>query len=285
MAEISIIILTRNNRKMVDECITSVMKHTTVPYEIIVTDNGSTDGTIELLRSKYPSVKVIRNKANLGFTVPNNKGLKIASGRYAVILNDDTYLTEDAFAKVAAYMDAHGDVGICGPRLLNPDGTVQYQGSVLERRKWSSSSPIEVPFVIGACMFIRMSAIGDFGMFDENLFFYNDDLDICLRARKAGWKVVYAPVSSVYHYGGSTSKKTGNFGYFIEGVRGGLYFCKKHYGPIAYQMYRAFVIAASAIMTGFCFLTYPFNRDRFAGYLKMFNIALKEELVSKAANI
>lgn len=281
MVDLSVIILTRNNKKMLDECASSVMTHTGSPFELIVTDNGSSDGTVELIRSKYPSVKLIENKANLGFTVPNNKGLKIASGRYAVILNDDTYLKEDAFSKVASYLDAHPDVAICGPRLLNPDGSTQTQGSFLESRKWRSTVPIDVSFVIGACMFIRMSALGDIGMFDENLFFYNDDLDICMRARKAGYRVVYAPVASVFHYGGSTSKKTGNFGYFIEGVRGGLYFCRKHYGPIAYMIYRGFVIAAAAFMSALCFLTYPVNKGRMKAYSSILKIALKEEILSK----
>ena len=250
--DLSIIILTLNNRDILEECIDSVKKFTKdISYEIIVSDNGSVDGTRQFIRTKHPEIALIENEKNFGFSVANNKGLKAAKGRYSMLLNDDTYLKEDAFSKIVRFMDNEPDVGICGPKLLNIDGSVQRQGSILSSIKWNSTKPIEVDFVLGACMFIRMSAINKVGLLDENLFFYNDDLDLCKRAIKAGFKVVYYPSAEVFHYGGYSSKKTANMKLFVEGFRGGLYFCRKHYGNVAYAVYRTllFIFILLAVNT------------------------------------
>jgi GT2 family glycosyltransferase len=279
--DLSIIILTYNNKKILEDCILSIRKYTRANHEVIVVDNNSSDGTQDLIRTKHPQVKLIANSQNLGFTRANNKGLQIATGHYCLILNDDTYLKEDAFSKVIAFMEHNPDIGICGPKLLNVDGSIQYQGSVLSKPRWSATKPVDVPFVIGAAMFIRTSILNDIGTFDENLFFYNDDLDICKSAKKAGYRVVYYPEASVYHYGGFSSKKKRNWFFFIEGIRSGLYFCRKHYSPAVYQTYRTFIIIAAAFMSVITSPFYFFQKDRFKSYISILNIALKEEIILK----
>jgi hypothetical protein len=277
--DLSIIILTLNNRDILEECIDSVKKFTKdISYEIIVSDNGSVDGTRQFIRTKHPEIALIENEKNFGFSVANNKGLKAAKGRYSMLLNDDTYLKEDAFSKIVRFMDNEPDVGICGPKLLNIDGSVQRQGSILSSIKWNSTKPIEVDFVLGACMFIRMAVLGKIGLLDENLFFYNDDLDICKRAKSAGYKVVYFPDAEIYHYGGYSSKKSPNKRYIIEGFRGGLYFCKKHYAPLIYQIYRAIILL---VMPIFAVLSLG-NRVKSSAYLEIFTIALKQQIVNRA---
>ena len=274
MVDLSVVIITLNNKDILEACIASVKEHTKrISYEIIVTDNGSTDGTADMLRSRYPDVCIIENRKNLGFSAANNKGLKNANGRYCLVLNDDTYIDEDAFSKLAEYMDKHENVAAAGPKLMNIDGTIQKQGSFLTAGKWSSKVPVEVDFLIGACLMIRTSVLDEVGYFDENLFFYNDDLDLCKRIKNKGFKIVYVPDSSVYHYGGFSSKKAGNRALEIEGIRGGLYFCRKHYGPVAYQIYRAFIIIASLMMS-----ILPFDR---AYYLKVSAMAFRQELLPK----
>ena len=126
-------------------------------------------------------------------------------------------------------------------------------------------------------MFIRTAVLSKTGMFDENLFFYNDDLDLCMRAKKAGYKVVYSPIADVYHYGGYTSKKSPNYALIIEGYRGGLYFCKKHYGTVIYSIYRVllfpFILAMLAANL--------FNKAMSGAYLEILGIIINEHIISK----
>ena len=276
--DLSIIILTLDNKRILEECIKSIQQYTTsITYEIIVVDNNSSDGTRHLIRSTYPDIKLIENQKNLGFSRGNNQGLKIAKGRYALVLNDDTYIKEDSFRKIVSFLDENPGIGICGPKLLNPNGSIQRQGSLLSSFKWSAKKPVEAGLVIGACMFIRTAVLSKTGMFDENLFFYNDDLDLCMRAKKAGYKVVYSPIADVYHYGGYTSKKSPNYALIIEGYRGGLYFCKKHYGTVIYSIYRVllfpFILAMLAANL--------FNKAMSGAYLEILGIIINEHIISK----
>lgn len=278
--DLSIIIITLNNKRILEQCIKSIHQYTkSVSYEIIVVDNNSTDGTQALVRSSYPKVTLVENRANLGFSRANNQGLKIAKGRYALILNDDTYIKEDAFGNIVNFMDENTEIGICGPRLLNPDGSLQRQGSIISTLKWRTDKPQEAPLVIGACMFVRMAAMKKFGNFDENLFFYNDDLDMCKRANKAGYKVVYAPIANVFHYGGYSSKRSANYTLMIEGFRGGLYFCKKHYGLISYHIYRGLLLLGVMLMLPVSL----FNKAKFRAYMAVINIIVHQDIISKIA--
>jgi GT2 family glycosyltransferase len=280
--DLSVVILTRNNKNILDKCISSIYKYTKgISFEVVVIDNASTDEGPDHIKAKFHEVAIIQNTKNLGFAKANNTGLLAAKGRYCLVLNDDTYINEDAFSKIVKFMDQDPSVSICGPKLLNIDGSIQHQGSLMSKNTWGSKVPVPVPMVIGAAMFIRTSIMSEIGMFDENLFFYNEDMDFCLRARKAGFKVIYAPIASVFHYGGLTSKKKRNMTVFVEGIRGGLYFCRKHYNKGIYQLYRAFILISAAIMTAISALTYFFDKEKFRSYVSIFNIALKEELISK----
>ncbi len=118
MIDLSIIIITLNNKKLLESCIDSIKEFTRhISYEVIVSDNGSTDGTIEMMKSRFPDVCLIENRKNLGFSAANNKGLKKANGRYCLVLNDDTFIEEDAFSIVIDYMDKNENAGAAGPRI------------------------------------------------------------------------------------------------------------------------------------------------------------------------
>jgi GT2 family glycosyltransferase len=276
--DLSIIIVTLNNKKILEECLASIKNFTrSVPYEVIVVDNNSSDGTQALIRSEHPDVILIENRTNLGFSRANNKGLKIAKGRYSLLLNDDTYIKDDAFGKMTAYMDGEKSIGICGPKLLNVDGSIQRQGSILSARKWLSKTPVKVSFVLGACLFIRTKLLKKIGLLDENLFFYNDDLDLCKRAGDAGAKVVYYPLAEVYHYGGFSSKRSVGYKLSVEGFRGGLYFCRKHYGPVVYSVYRALLLLFTLVAIPFSL----FNKEKLNAYLEIMKIIIRQQIVFK----
>jgi hypothetical protein len=283
MIDLSIIIVSRNQARYFPDCLTSLHQSIhKIKFEVILVDNGSADNSIKSVREKFPDVKIIENKGNLGFSRANNQGLKVYQGRYALLLNADTITRDGAFDKMVEFMDTHPDAGACGPKLLNPNGTPQHQGGLFNKRFWLSQKPVRVDYVIGAALMARREVIEKVGRLDENLFFSNDDLDWCRRIRKAGWSVYFVPHAEIVHYGGYTIKKF-NADLFIEGFRGGLYFCRKHYGFIIYQIYRLLLIVAMALATLFSLLIYPLlkNREKPGVFWRIMWIAIKGEIIPR----
>jgi GT2 family glycosyltransferase len=271
MYDLSIIIVNTNNKKLLEACLYSIYASThKISFEIIVVDNNSTDGSQAMVRRHFPEVILVENEENLGFIKASNQGLRIFRGRYALLLNDDTTVKEGAFDYMVEFMDKNLKVGACGPKLLNPNGTLQRQGGLLGFPFWKAKKPRPVKFVIGACLLVRREVIDQVGILDENLFFYNDDLDWCLRIRKAGWKVYYLPQAEVVHYGGYSSKRTFNPKLFVEGFKGGLYFCRKHYGEVAFHLYRF----ALALVLVFVLPFQLLRPQKLMAYLTIISIAL-----------
>ncbi|PIS31785.1 glycosyl transferase family 2 [Candidatus Saganbacteria bacterium CG08_land_8_20_14_0_20_45_16] len=239
MKDLSIIIVNTNNKKLLKECLHSIYhRPQQLNLEIIVSDNASSDGSQTLIKTEFPEVKLIENDSNLGFIKASNLGLKIAHGRYIMLLNDDTLVKAGALNKLVQFMDQTPSAGACGPKLLNTNGTLQHQGGLLGKKFWRAKVPTSVDFVIGAALMVRKEVLSQVGLMDENLFFYNDDLDWCLSIRRAGWKIYFVPAAEIVHYGGYSSKRKFNPKLFIEGFRGGLYFCRKHYGELTFHLYR-----------------------------------------------
>jgi GT2 family glycosyltransferase len=231
--QLSIILLTWNSKKHVEKCINSVLvAATTIEYEIIVVDNGSSDNTLEIIESKFPSVKIIKNKTNKGVAPARNQGIKESTGEFILILDIDTFVFSDAIVKLIAFMAAHLNIGLCGPMLCFDDGIVQnsfrrfpvFQTKLLRRinagwakrllqneyyqvtgqdtttRRMDITNTIEVDYVIGACQMIRRSALDTVGLLDNKIFYGPEDVDICLRLWLKGWKVAYLPDVRVIHY-------------------------------------------------------------------------------------
>ncbi len=198
-------------------------------YEIIVVDNGSTDGSLKMLQADFPKVTVIENPANLGFTAPMNQALRRATGQFLLLLNPDTLIHPQAFDRLIAFMQEHPQVGICGPKVLNTDGSLQAPCRRGESRPWAVISYFlrlhrlfpdsrlfggylmnymdedvthEVAGVAGSCMLIRRQVIDQIGYLDERFFAYQEDADYCFQARRAGWQVYYVPTAQVTHFGG-----------------------------------------------------------------------------------
>jgi uncharacterized protein (TIGR03492 family) len=280
MIDISIIIVNYNNRNFLADCLNSIYSTThKASCEIILVDNYSADDSVEFVKKNYPAVKIIENSANLGFCRANNRGLKIYQGRYALLLNTDTVVKEGAFDALLAFMDAHPAAGAAGPKLLNLDGTPQHQGGLFNRKFWLSKDPVKVDYVIGAALMVRREVVDKVGSLDENFFFSNDDLDWCRRMRQAGWPVYFVPQAEVVHYGGYTIKKF-NQKIFVEGFRGGLYFCRKHYGYFIYQVYRALLALALLPALLVSTVLYPLlsNKALPGAFLKILLICLSGKI-------
>lgn len=274
MIDLSIIIVNLNNKKLLEECLDSIYQSIRkLSFEIIVVDNGSTDDSPALLKTKYPNAVLIENRKNLGFAAASNQGLKIYKGRYALLLNNDTIVKDNALDLMVDFMDHNLQAGACSPKLLNVDGTIQRQGGLFGRKFWEAKDSITVNFVVGACIMVRREIVDKVGILDEKLYFYNDDLDWCLRIRKAGYKIYYLPEAKVIHYGGYSSKRTFNRQLFVGGFQGGLYFTKKHYGLTAYYLYKIVLFLGIVICLPFFILSYPLKRknflDRLFAYLEI----------------
>lgn len=224
--DISIIIINWNTRQLLLDCIDSVYRTVQLAtFEIYVVDNGSSDGSVEAVRNAFPSVKVIANARNQGFAKANNIALRQMHGRYAVLLNSDTVLKDTSLETMLDFMDRHPGAGMCGPQLLNRDGSKQtstgffptllnefasktvvrllskeHSLKVRHTDPEGSAAPHQVEFIIGACMMVRKTALGKVGLLDEDFFFCYEEIEWCQRMLEGGWPVYHLPAVEIFHY-------------------------------------------------------------------------------------
>lgn len=231
--DVSIVIVSYNTRRLLDECIQSVRRQTSVSHEIIVVDNASSDDSCAMIRTKHPNVRLIENRENAGFAKANNQGFALAQGRYFFMLNPDTVILDHAIDQLVQFMDENRNVGICGPRNVSPDGTLQYScdhfpsiwntfcsyANLINRypkskifgrqgmRYWDYGETREVSRVSGCALMISASLYKELGGLDERFFMYFEETDLCFRAIKAGNRVVYIPAAAIIHFGGESANK------------------------------------------------------------------------------
>jgi GT2 family glycosyltransferase len=239
MADLSIAIVTYNDRELLEKCLESIYKNTRkLNFEIFVVDNASTDGTAGMLQEKFKEVNLIINKENLGFIKATNQVLRRVKTKYVLLLNSDTVVLEGALEKMVQFMEEYSEAGAVGPKLLNPDKSIQKIGrKFLNFNFQDPHSRHKVSWICGACLMVRDKIIEEVGLLDENLYFYNDDLDWCRRMRKKGWELWYLPEAEVIHYGGVASKQLKKE-LLLAGYRGSYYYCQKHYGKFIATIYK-----------------------------------------------
>jgi GT2 family glycosyltransferase len=258
MTDLSISIVNYNNKECLAACLDSVYSHPAdVSFEIIVIDNGSCDGSVEFVKQAFPSVKVIGNSENRGFVKANNQGIRASGGRYLLSLNNDTIIKNGTLGGLVRFMQEHPDVGVCGPKVLNQDGTFQRQcrrsfptlssslSYFLKLHKlfprseffgrylmthWDCDKGGEVDSVSGCCLMVRREVIKKVGILDENFVMYGDDLDWCYRIKQAGWKVCYVPDVQIIHLGGQSSRRLSGK-CIVLFYRAMAIFYRKHYAP------------------------------------------------------
>jgi O-antigen biosynthesis protein len=236
MIDLSIIIVNYNVKEFLLNSLDSIRKAAgKIQLEIIVVDNASDDGSVEALREKYPDVILIDNKKNIGFGRANNQALEIAKGKYFLLLNPDTILREDTLKKMIEFFETHPDAGIAGCKVLNPDGSLQLACRRGFPGPWTSFTKVmglstlfpksrlfakynltyldenqtyEVDAVSGAFMMMRKESYEKVGGFDKEFFMYGEDLDLCYRTQKAGFKVYYYHETEIIHYKGESTKRS-----------------------------------------------------------------------------
>ncbi len=223
--EVSAVLLTWNSARHIRRALNALSRQREqLPLEIIVVDNGSKDGSPEIVREVAPDAHVLTNERNFGVARARNMGLKRVRGKYALLLDSDTEMTAGSLAGMVRFLDAHPVVGIVGPQLIDPNGSLQFscrrfpsvQGKLLRQlpprmRKTFSlaveeemhlldrSTPQPVDYVIGACQLLRMATLDQIGLLDERMFYGPEDVDLCLRAWQHGWEVYYLPSAVVVH--------------------------------------------------------------------------------------
>jgi GT2 family glycosyltransferase len=223
--------------------------------ETVVIDNSPGDGTAEALAAKFPAARIVANAENVGYARAVNQGLRATSGEFVLVMNPDCEVPPGAIRTLVDYLRAHPRVGIAGPRVLNPDGTLEYSArafpdpftflfnrySLLTRlfprnpwsrrylmTDWDHASVREVDWLSGACMVVRRAAVDQVGPMDEAFFMFNEDVDWCRRMKGAGWAVVYVPDATVVHHIGASRKRTANR-VILERHRGMIHYFRKHH--------------------------------------------------------
>ncbi len=267
MLDLTVVVVNWNVRDLLRRCLHSVLAHA-IRLEIIVVDNASSDGSAAMVRAEFPSVRLIANEENRGFTAATNQGLALAQGRYLLLLNPDTEVVGDALATMVHYMDAHPEVGALGPQLRYPDGSRQpsrrrfptfatalVESTVIQewwrdnrflRRYYMADTPDDaiqaVDWVVGACLLVRREVYDQVGGLDEGFFMYSEELDWCRRIKEAGWQVVYLPTATIIHHEGRSSEQVvpaRHIHFQSSKVR---YF-RKHHGALQAGLLRRFLLA------------------------------------------
>jgi GT2 family glycosyltransferase len=232
--KLSILIVSWNVRRDVVNCLRSIAENPPRDkFEVFLIDNASTDGTVETVRREFPGVTVLRNEENRGFAAANNRGLALAHGEYLLLLNPDTLVHPHALDTLGAFLDAHPEVGACGPRLVNDDGSIQpsargflsfraslYHHTILRHlgvfrrqyRQWLMTDflydrQIDADQLMGAALLLRRSALDQVGRMDERFFMYHEEVDLCHRLQQAGWRIVFVPEATITHLGGQSARQ------------------------------------------------------------------------------
>lgn len=267
MRDLSIIIVNYNKAELLKQCLESIYDNLSqnITYEVIVVDNASQDQSVALIKDAFPHVTIIQNDHNRGFAAGNNQGLRIAQGKYIILLNNDTFVLANALEQLIKFLHENPMVGAVGPALLNADGyTIQVQGSGRGEKFWLATRPTEVSFLTGAAFMIRRELLEDVGELDENFFFYNEDLDWCRRIIAKKWKIFYLPQAKIIHYGGQ-STTLNSVKAHVEGFRGGMYFCSKYYRSlfILYRLLMIFLCLCALTWYGILLLVWTKKRTSF----------------------
>ncbi len=274
--DISIVIVNYNVKEFLSNLLNAIKKaQHGLKLEVFVVDNASADDSVSYLKKQYPDAIYIENERNLGFGKANNQAISQANGKYTLLINPDTLISEDTLTVMKRYMDRHPETGVCGCKILNPDGTfapesrrsiptplsalwkvlgltalfphnktfAEYYLSWMDENK-----PSQVPVLSGAFMFYRTQVLKELEGFDERFFMYGEDIDLCYRTSKSGYRVDYIPDTSIIHYKGESTRKD-NIDYIVLFNRAMLQFFRKHYS-YSYSLFLRFLVTSGIVIRG-----------------------------------
>ncbi len=256
--ELAVIIVSHNCRDCLRACLDSLRPEVTSRLaEVILVDNNSSDGSQTLVRTSFPWVRLIENKENVGYARANNQGVRLTLADYILFLNPDTVIPPGSISALLEELKKRPDTAAIGPRLVRPTGSYQvsfgkkisFLAQMLQKlflnpyfrmRLKFSSRPREVGWLSGACLLVRRQPLEEAGLFDENFFLYFEDIDLCYRLRRRGYKLIFFPRLDVLHRGGASTFALG-FGNRREYRRSQIYFYQKHNSPLSLFLLRAYL--------------------------------------------
>jgi len=297
--DLSIIIVNWKVRELLDRCLDSIFSHLKGrDFEVIVVDNASKDGSVEMIKRKFPQVKLITNDENYGFAKACNQGIKIAQGKYLFFLNPDSEVANNTFDRIINFMESHPEVGVGGCYLYYPDRRIQtsfYNFTSLTNclgravlfysffpknkltaplffEHFSQNKPIER--VCGGAMVVRSEAFEEVGLFDESFFLYYEDEDLCYRMKQKGWKIVPISNTKIIHHhnqsGGKNIQKA-----IFSSYQSQFLFYRKFHPLYKVIIFRAIQFAGVSIRSFYWFfkvIAHPSQEEakqKFIGYLSI----------------
>jgi len=299
--KLSIVIICWNDLRVIQDCLRSIYEGThTTDFEVIVSDNGSTDGSIEFIHQNYPKARVVENRANLGFAKGNNAGIRASHGEYVLILNPDTIIHSGALDKFVAFADRHPEAGAFGCRVLNADGTYQisarpfptiwrYWLAAFYLRPlghlsnvfnadtypgWNGDTERKVDWQSGCSVMVRGDLLRQLGGLDERFFYHFEEVDLCFRVWKAGFPILFTPEATITHLGGQS---VGRFPtrFELEKLRNRYRYFYKHYGVQGCRQCRNVTLAWFRVrLIGYSLLNFIHPSDANRNRLEMYRIVL-----------
>ena len=260
--DVSIIIVSWNTRDVLRDCLHSIADQTTRAHEVIVVDNNSNDGTAEMVSREFPTVTLIANDTNRGFAAANNQGIRIANGRYLLLLNPDTVVLDKAIDTMVDWCDRHPDIGCAGCQVLQAENTIQRTcfadlsplnllltevglHNVLPRWRflgraeyawWDRCTERDVDVVSGMFLLVPRHVVEAVGLLDESFFIYAEEADWCRRIRNAGFRCKFTPIARILHRdGGGQSTAQIKPRMYVQLQKSKLIYARKHDGLLGYM--------------------------------------------------
>lgn len=267
-SDMSVVLVCWNNKDYLEPCLQSLYEaNLGFEFDVIVVDNGSTDGSQAMLAEKYPKVGIVQNTGNVGLSKASNQGIEATHGKYILLLNNDTIVNGSALDSMFQFLEKHPHIGAVGGKLLNPDGSFQSGyanfsslteeflvatglGDFLREGyplNLDSDQSVEAGWMSSACLMLRRSALDQIGLLDEEYFIYGDEVDLQYRLHKAGWKVYYLPDATTIHYGGRSMNRWRRRKMVY---RGKLLFYQKNYSLIKTFILRVMLLLISIVKWG-----------------------------------
>lgn len=284
MPDVSVVIVNWNTKKHLVNCLGSLVDcPNRYSQEIVVVDNASSDGSPEAVEARFPQVKLIKNKENFGFARANNIGIRASTGRYVCLINSDVIVQDGCIEKLMKFMDANPSAGLAGPRILNPDGSLQvscrhfpslwnnlcqvlgfnklFPKSVFFSepfmKHWSHNEILKVDALSGCFWMVCRKALDEVGLLDEAFFFYGEDMDWCKRFNDAGWDVKFYPGAEAIHFGGASSSNA-PIRFYLEMQKADLQYWRKHHGRLGQSAYWMIILLRQLVRLPAYTLIYVF---------------------------